>query len=130
MKVRIEIDTKTFVRFWLVVISFAAVILFVYYARTALTIIGTAVFLALALNVPVTILARRLPGGSRTLSTAISFILIILLLAMMVFLVIPAIAEQTVKFIESLPQLLQSLSSQWSGLGVLVEKYNIQPQFY
>ena len=128
MKVRIEIDTKTFVRFWLVVISFAAVILFVYYARTALTIIGTAVFLALALNVPVTILARRLPGGSRTLSTAISFILIILLLAMMVFLVIPAIAEQTVKFIESLPQLLQSLSSQWSGLGVLVEKYNIQPQ--
>ena len=46
MKVRIEIDTKTFVRFWLVVIAFAFVILSLYLAKTALIIIATAAFLA------------------------------------------------------------------------------------
>lgn len=73
MKVRIEIDTKTFVRFWLVVIGFAFAILALYSARMPLFIIGTALFLALALNGPVSWMARRLPDRSRTLSTAIAF---------------------------------------------------------
>ena len=42
MRVRIEIDTKTFVRFWLVVIGFAFAILAIYLAQTALIMIGTA----------------------------------------------------------------------------------------
>ena len=39
MRVRIEIDTKTFVRFWLVVIGFAFAILAIYLAQTALIMI-------------------------------------------------------------------------------------------
>ena len=42
MKVRIEIDTKTFVRFWLVVIGFGLAGLMIYASREALMIIGTA----------------------------------------------------------------------------------------
>ena len=53
MKVRIEIDTKTFVRFWLVVIGFGLAGLMIYSARDALMVLGTALFLALALNAPV-----------------------------------------------------------------------------
>ena len=86
MKVRIEIDTKTFVRFWLVVIGFAFVILALYSARTALTIIGVAFFLALALNGPVSRLAKVLPDRSRTLSTAIAFTVVVAILAAVVFL--------------------------------------------
>ncbi|OYX38058.1 hypothetical protein B7Z00_02565, partial [Candidatus Saccharibacteria bacterium 32-50-10] len=89
MKVRIEIDTRTFVRFWLVVIGFAFAILALYSARTALIIIGTALFLALALNGPVSRLSRRLPDRSRTLSTAIAFTVVVALLAAVVFLVLP-----------------------------------------
>ncbi len=128
MKVRIEIDTRTFVRFWLVVIGFAFAILALYSARTALIIIGTALFLALALNGPVSKLSRRLPDRSRTLSTAIAFSVVVALLAVVVFLVVPPIIQQTSKFIESAPTLVQTVSEQWRGLGNIIDKYHVQPQ--
>lgn len=128
MKVRIEIDTKTFVRFWLVVIGFAFAILALYSARTALTIIGIALFLALALNGPVSKLARRLPDRSRTLSTAIAFTVVVAVLGAVIFLVVPPIVQQTAKFIESAPTLVRTISEQWQGLGNLIDKYHIQPQ--
>lgn len=128
MKVRIEIDTRTFVRFWLVVIGFAVAILAIYSARTALIIIGTALFLALALNGPVSKLSRRLPNKSRTLSTAIAFTVVVALLSAVVFLVVPPIIQQTAKFIDSAPQMVESISSQWRGLGGIIEKYHLQPQ--
>lgn len=128
MKVRIEIDTKTFVRFWLVVIGFAFAILALYSARMPLFIIGTALFLALALNGPVSWMARRLPDRSRTLSTAIAFMAVIGVLAAVVFLVVPPIVQQTAKFIDSAPTLVREMSNQWRGLGNLIEKYHIQPQ--
>lgn len=128
MKVRIEIDTKTFVRFWLVVIGFAGAILALYSARTALIILGTSLFLALALNGPVSRLARHLPDRNRTLSTAISFLAVMLFLGAVVFLVVPPIVQQTVKFIDSAPEMVRTLSAQWQGFGDIVEKYHIQPQ--
>jgi len=128
MKVRIEIDTRTFVRFWLVVIGFAAAILAIYSARTALVIIGTALFLALALNGPVSRLARHLPDRNRTLSTTIAFLLVVVFLAVVVFLVIPPIVQQTVKFIENAPNTLHAMSNQWRGVGDIVAKYHIQHQ--
>ena len=65
MKVKVEIDTQTFIRFWLVVIGFALAAFAIYSARTALVILGTALFLAIALNAPVSYLAKYLPGRSR-----------------------------------------------------------------
>lgn len=128
MKVRIEIDTKTFVRFWLVVVGLAALIFALYSARTALIIIGTALFLALALNGPVGRLAKYLPKRNRTLSTSIAFVLVMLFIGAIVFLVIPPIAQQTMKFVDNAPATFQSLSQQWKGLGDLVAKYHIQAQ--
>lgn len=128
MKVRIEIDTKTFVRFWLVVIGFAAVIYALYSARTALIILGTALFLALALNGPVSRLAKHLPDRSRTLSTAISFFIVVVFLGLIVTLVIPPIAQQTVRFIDSAPEMVRTISAQWQGLGSLIERYHVQAQ--
>lgn len=128
MKVRIDIDTKTFVRFWLVVIGFVAAIFALYSARTALVIIGTAFFLALALNGPVSRLARYLPKRNRTLSTSIAFVLVILFIGAVVFLVIPPIAQQTMKFVDNAPTMFQSLSQQWKGLGDIIAKYHIQAQ--
>lgn len=62
MKVKIEIDTKTFVRFWLVVIAFAFAILAIYSASAALILIGIAFFLALALNAPVSFFGQVFTG--------------------------------------------------------------------
>ncbi len=128
MKVRIEIDTKTFVRFWLVVFGFMAVIFAVYNARTALLILGIALFLALALNGPVSRLSRYLPDRSRSLSTAIAFTVVVAFLAAVVFLVIPPIVQQTAKFVDNAPDMLRTVSTQWHGIGNLVEKYHLQAQ--
>jgi predicted PurR-regulated permease PerM len=127
MKVKIEIDTKTFVRFWLVVIGFAFAILAIYSASAALILIGVAFFLALALNAPVSFLARHLPGKSRVGGTAIAYILVIVILAALVFLVIPPIAQQTAKFVETAPSIVDGAINQWQGLNHLVEKYHLQP---
>ena len=128
MKVRIEIDTRTFVRFWLVVIGFAFAILAIYSARTALIMLGAALFLALALNAPVSFLAKYLPGKSRVGGTAIAFVIVVLILAAVAFLVVPPIVQQTAKFVETVPALVDSATSQWHGLGQLVDKYHLQPQ--
>jgi predicted PurR-regulated permease PerM len=128
MKVRIEIDTKTFVRFWLVVIGFAFAILAIYSARTALIILGVAFFLALALNAPVSLLARHLPGKSRVGGTAIAYVLVVALLATFAFLVVPPIVQQTLKFADSLPGLVQGAQGQWQGLNEFIDRYHLQPQ--
>lgn len=128
MKVRIEIDTKTFVRFWLVVIGFALATLAIFSAREALVILGSAFFLALALNRPVSYLASHLPGKSRVGGTAIAFLVVVALLGVFVFLVLPPIIQQSTKFIESIPAITSNATTQWKGIGNLIDKYHLQPQ--
>jgi predicted PurR-regulated permease PerM len=128
MKVKIEIETKTFVRFWLVVMGFALAILAIYSASTALLILGTAFFLALALNAPVSWLAKHLPGESRVIGTAVAYILVLLTLSVFAFFVVPPIVQQTVKFIDTVPGLIETATTQWQGLSQLVDKYHLQPQ--
>jgi predicted PurR-regulated permease PerM len=128
MKVRIEIDTKTFVRFWLVVIGFAFAIMAVYSAGAALMLLGAAFFLAMALNAPVSYLAKHLPGKSRVAGTAIAYIVVVLLLSAVVFLVIPPIVEQTAKFIDTVPGLIDATIAQWHVLDGVINKYQLQPQ--
>lgn len=128
MKVRIEIDTSTFVRFWLVVIGFIFAIYMIYLSRTALWITGGAFFLALALSVPVNALAAKIPGRSRIGATAIAFTGLILALGAFITLVMPPIIDQTAKIVDSAPQMLETFSNQWESIGTLVDKYNLQPQ--
>lgn len=128
MKVRIEIDTNTFVRFWLVVIGFAFAILAIYSARTALILLGISFFLALALNPPVSFIAKHLPGESRVIGTAMAYVIVILLLGGFVFLVVPPILQQTAKFADTVPGLIDGATTQWQGLNQVVDKYHLQPQ--
>lgn len=128
MRTRIEIDTRTFVRFWLVVVGFALLALVIYSARTALTIIGISLFLALALSTPVNFLVKKLPGKSRVLSTALSYVAIVLALGAFVFLAVPPIIEQTVKLAQTVPALVDTATEQYGGINVLIERYNLQPQ--
>ena len=128
MKVKIEIDTKTFVRFWLVVIGFAFAILAIYSAYQALIILGVAFFLALALNSPVSKLAEVLPGKSRVGGTAIAYILVVLFLGAFLFLVVPPIIQQTAKVAETIPNLVNSAQDQWHVADEFVKRYHLEPQ--
>lgn len=128
MKVRIEIDTKTFVRFWLVVAGFVLAALLIYSARQALIILGAAFFLALALNRPVSALANVLPGKSRVGGTAIAYIVVVGLLGVFLSFVVPPIIEQSARVVASVPAVVDQVQNQWDGLHKLVEHYGLQTQ--
>jgi len=128
MKTKIDIDTRTFVRFWLVVFGIGLVALLLYKAQAALIILGISLFLALALNAPVSLLSRKLPGKSRVGATAIAYIVVIGLLGAIITLVIPAMVQQTAKFAQNVPTIVDGATSQWSALNHFVDQYNLQPQ--
>lgn len=128
MKVRIEIDTQTFVRFWLVVIGFALGAFAIWSAMTALIILGVAFFLALALNGPVSKIASKLPGKSRFGGTALAFVLVVAFLGTFLFLVIPPIIQQTAKIAESVPSVIDTAQTQWHGVDDLIKQYHLEGQ--
>lgn len=128
MKVTIEASTNTLIRFWLVPLGLLIAGVAVYSARTALIIIGTALFLALALNGPVTRLARHLPDRSRVFGTAISYVIVVAFLGAFLFLAVPPIIQQTAKFAQTVPGLIESAREERHGLNAFIEEYNLQPQ--
>lgn len=128
MKTKIDIDTRTFVRFWLVVFGIGIAALMLYKAQTALIILGISLFLALALNAPVSNLSRKLPGKSRVGATAIAYVAVIVFLGAIVTLVIPAMVQQTAKFAQNVPSIVDGATTQWSALNHFVTQYNLQPQ--
>lgn len=128
MNANIDIDTRTFVRFWLVLGGLALVAFLVINASMALIILGTALFLALALNGPVSKISKRLPGKSRVGATALAYVAVVLFLGAIIFLVIPPIVQQTAKFAQSLPSFVDTATQSWDGLRELINEYNLQPQ--
>ncbi len=128
MKVTVESSTRTFIRFWLVPVGLLLAGMAVYSARTALIILGTALFFALALNAPVSKLAKYMPGNSRALSTAIAYILVVAFVGAFAFLAVPPIIEQTTKFVQNVPELVESAREQSHGLDGIIEQYNLQGQ--
>lgn len=128
MKTKIDIDTRTFVRFWLVVFGIGIVAFLLYKAQTALIIIGVSLFLALALNGPVSYVSRKLPGKSRVGATAIAYVAVIVILGVVMTLVVPAIIQQTAKVAQTVPSVVESASTTWTGFRNFITQYNLQEQ--
>jgi len=128
MKAKIEADTQTFIRFWLVPLGIVVAGFAIYSARTALIIIGAALFLALALNGPVSWIERHLPGRSRVGGTALSFILVVIFLGAFVTLVVPPIVQQTAKFIGTVPSIVDGATTQYRGINQVITKYHLEDQ--
>lgn len=99
---RFEIDNKTIIRFWLVPVAIIATAALLYWARHGLVLIASAVFVAIAINPLINVLARRLKI-KRGLSSILSFLIIILSLTVLGFLIVPSIVDQTVNFAKILP---------------------------
>ena len=112
MKIRVDADTKTFVRFWSIPVLFALSAWMIFSAREALIILGTALFLALALSHPVKKLAAILPGKSRLGGTALAFVSLILIIGAVVWFVVPPIVQQSAKFAETLPGFYSQVNDQ------------------
>ncbi len=123
----IQVDTKTFVRFWLVVAVLVILALLIARAMTALVIIAIAVFLAIAITPLMKKINRAIgrkksrPGLSAGLAVGGLFILIITIIAVAG----PVIVKQTSEFVSHAPEQLQSTLSQMSFINTIGDRFGI-----
>lgn len=130
-QVEITVSNKTIIRILALVFASLLLIATVRIASHALTMIFIAFFLALALNAPVHWLAHHLPGkrkGDRTVATAVSFLLVVVVLGLFLASIVPPLIRQTTSFIESIPALVDDLRDDSTSLGGFVDRYNLEQQ--
>ncbi len=130
-ELEVTISNKTVVRVVLLVFGAILFLAALRQASQALLLIFTAFFLALALNAPVQWLARHLPGktkGKRSVATAISFLVVILLLGGFIASIVPPLVSQTQNFIEAIPVLARDARDGNSELGSIIKRYGLEGQ--
>ena len=103
---KVQIDTKTFVRFWLVIIGFIAIGYFLYRASFGLSIIFAALFFALAISPLIRKLGSIFKSKGRGLPIAISYIIVVGFIITFCSIVIPTVANESVKFFRNLPTMI------------------------
>lgn len=126
MKVKIDIDSSTFVRLFFVAAAFVGGVFVLWKLTPSLMIVLVSFFLAMALNPPVSSLANRLPGHSRVLATTVSYIIVLSIIGFFVYVAIPPMVRQTTNFINALPGYVEEVSSQKGVVGDLIKRYNLQ----
>ncbi|HSD56183.1 MAG TPA: AI-2E family transporter [Candidatus Saccharimonadales bacterium] len=129
--ININIPNRVVIRVLLLVVATFIALAAVRQAAHALVLIFTAFFLALALNAPVHWFAQRIPGkrkGSRTIATAVSFILIIGVLGGFLASIVPPLVKQTNSFIKAAPTLVNDFKDENTEVGKLINRYNLQDQ--
>ena len=128
MKVKIEIDTKTLIRFWLVIFGFIIFAGLIWVAKDVLIMIIIAAFLALALNDPVARITKILPGSNknRVAATAVAYLTIVLILGTLISLLMPIIADQVKHFSKDLPQIVKNYTGEESGVRRFIVENHLE----
>jgi len=129
--INLNIPPRVVVRTVAVVIAAMIVLGMIHQAAHALVLVFTGFFLALALNGPVHWLAQRIPGkrkGSRVVATAVSFFVVIAMLAAFLFSIVPPLIKQTSNFVTTVPNIVHDLRQPDSAVGKLVNKYHLEGQ--
>lgn len=130
-EVEITVSNRTVVRILLLIVITMLGIAAAQRASHALLLIFTAFFLTLALNAPVHWLAQHLPGkrrGNRSIATAVSFLVVVLLLGAFFASIVPPLVRQTNNFISAAPRLVQDAQNKDSEIGKLISRYNLESQ--
>ena len=128
MKIKIDIDIRTILRFWLVLFGILAIVYLIYFTRQSLSIIAASMFLAVVLNKPVSKITKILPGKSRVGATALAYTGVMAILITVIVLIIPPILSQTVSFIKSVPTMLDSAASspEWAGINARIDRAGLR----
>lgn len=122
----IQVDTRTFVRFWLVILGLVLAALFVWQAGMGLLILGVSLFLAIAISPLVNKLADVIPGKGRKLPTALAYVLVVGVLLGIIGVVVPAVVNETVKFVGTLPNTIGDVTEGLSGLNDFGDTFGIE----
>lgn len=130
-EVAITVSNRTLFRIFAVTFAFLLLLAAIRQASSALVLIFTAFFLALALNAPVQWVAQHLPGkrrGSRSLATLVSVLLVFAVLITFIASIVPPFVRQIGSLVETAPSLVDDLRNENTEIGGLIKRYNLQGQ--
>lgn len=116
-KKTIEVDTKTFVRFWLVILALGLVGLFIWKALNGLIIVGIAIFLAIAIQPLAARIKRLTKKESSSFSSVLAYGVVILIIGVIMAVVAPVVIDQTVQFVRQLPDTFEHTIGGWDGIN-------------
>lgn len=122
----IEVDTKTFVRFWLVILGFAMAALLIWRAWGALIIIGIAAFLSIAIRPLAQRINRLTKRDHSTASSVVAYVIVIGVLAVIFAVVGPVVIEQTSQFVRQLPDTFEHTLGGWDGINSFGQTFGIE----
>ena len=122
----VEVETKTFIRFWLVILGFVIVFYFFFAAKQAIAIIGIAALLAIAIR-PFATRVDRIIGKKKqaTLSSILAYLVILLVLGIIVSIIGPVLVNETVKFVSQLPETFEKTVGGVEGLNEFGKNFGI-----
>lgn len=127
----LTISNRTLFRVFVVIFVFITTLAAIRQAGSALVLIFTAFFLALALNAPVQWIASHLPGkrrGNRSVATLLSVILVIAILVGFLASIVPPFVRQIGGLVDAAPSIVKDLQNENTEVGGLVKRYNLQGQ--
>jgi predicted PurR-regulated permease PerM len=112
MAKKIDIDTKTFIRFWLVIFGIGLFVTFISRAKTGLVLILLAMFLAVALNP----LAKRLDRIDKShersaLSSVLAVVLVVVSVLAVLAIVGPIVVNEVVRFASQASANIEQMTS-------------------
>ena len=120
-----EITTRTIFRVLFVTAIFVGGIQFIGLALHPLIWIGTAFFLAVALNPSVERVTHFMPKKSRGLSTTVVFLGMVLLIGFLLISFIPPLVSQTQDLSRNLPSLTDNLINGHSFVSDLIQRFGL-----
>ena len=126
----IDLDTKTFVRFWLVILAFVAIAAFVCFAWKGLLVVGSAIFLSIAIH-PLSnkingFFLKRKKTNKEQLSSILAFFIIVFGLLLIVAVIGPVVISESIRFASQLPVLFEEKLGGWEGVNSLGRSLNIE----
>lgn len=123
---RIEVDTSTFVRFWLVILGLGMIAFFIWKALAGIIIVGISIFLAIAIRP----LAKKLDQIDKkkkrpVLTTTIAYLIIVLGFGFAFAVIGPVIVNETANFVSQLPHIVENNSDLIDGMNNFARNFGI-----
>lgn len=132
MSQKIEVETHTLIKFWLIPVILLAVWMFITKAWTGLLIVGAAIFLAIAIKPLSDKINKFINDHTKKdkdrnlLSNIIAFSLILLVVVLIIVGIGPVVVNETSKFVSQIPEMSESLVGSFDSLSSLGEKLGIE----
>lgn len=130
MSKTVDVDTKTFIRFWLVILGFAIVALFIWKAWTGLLIVGIAAFLAIAIR-PLaekinSLFLKKKKTNKEQFSSVLAFLVVVFAILLIVAVIGPVVVSETAKFVGTLPAMFENTLGGWDGINNIGKNFGIE----